>query len=78
MEKNRRELNKNIRAYVKQQQAKGDWSLYLLNLEKKLDWHNMPRDQRDLLFDDGLHLTEPGYKQLGEWVTEGLTKIMKV
>jgi lysophospholipase L1-like esterase len=63
---------------VKQQQAAGNWSVYILDLEKQMNWFAMSDAQRKSLFDDGLHFTEYGYSVLGGYIADGLRKVMKI
>jgi hypothetical protein len=78
VEKVRRELVPKIRAAIAAQQAQGDQSVQLLDLESQLDFSNMGQDQRSKILDDGVHLTEYGYSYLGGLIYNGLVKILKI
>jgi lysophospholipase L1-like esterase len=74
----RLKLNADLKAWVKQQQAAGNWSVYILDLEKQMNWFAMNEAQRKALFDDGLHFTENGYSVLGGYIADGLRKVLKI
>jgi len=78
-EATRRDLVAKIRAYIASQQASGNQSIQLLDLDSQFDWWSMSEGDRAKIFDDGIHYTDYGYQQhLAGLIYTGLVKILKL
>ena len=77
-ERRRQQLNTLIRNYVDQQLAAGDTSIQIISLENELDWKTMTDQRKKRLFDDGLHFTKYGYRELARLMFERLVKVLDV
>ena len=42
-----------------------------------MPYHSLTEDQKDEIWDDGLHFTSKGYERMGELVAERLLEIME-
>lgn len=51
-------------------------SRFVFDLFEKMPYHSMTEDQRDELWDDGLHFTEKGYEVIGGMVAERLIELL--
>jgi len=69
LDKNRNELNQLIKA----DDRKG---VYVFDLHAAMPYHSMGQQERDEIWDDGLHFTPSGYERLGELVAQRLVEII--
>jgi hypothetical protein len=49
---------------------------YIFDLNKKITYHGMEAEEREEIWDDGLHLSEKGYERMGRMVGERLVGIL--
>ncbi|KAL2060197.1 hypothetical protein VTL71DRAFT_9592 [Oculimacula yallundae] len=58
---------------------KGDGreGVYTLDLHALVPYHAMPEDEREEIWDDGLHFTPKGYERVGSLVAERIVEIMR-
>lgn len=47
------------------------------DLRGKMPYHNMEPNQRERLWDDGLHFTEAGYQEMGIMVGEKMIEFIE-
>ncbi|RGB27401.1 SGNH hydrolase-type esterase domain-containing protein [Rhizophagus diaphanus] len=71
-EKRRKEVNELIRNYS----AEND-KIILCDLSKELPINSIPKDQKELYWDDGVHLTVEGYDHMGDIIFEALYSHIK-
>ncbi|CAB5375984.1 unnamed protein product [Rhizophagus irregularis] len=71
-EKRRKEVNELIRNYS----AEND-KIILCDLSKELPINSIPKDQKELYWDDGVHLTVEGYDHMGDIIFEALYSQIK-
>jgi lysophospholipase L1-like esterase len=50
---------------------------FTLDLFEKMPYHSLTKEERQELWDDGLHFTAAGYAKIGSLVAERLIEIMK-
>jgi lysophospholipase L1-like esterase len=50
---------------------------YVLDLKAKMPYHDMEEEERDEIWDDGLHFTANGYERIGWWVGAAVLAILK-
>jgi lysophospholipase L1-like esterase len=77
-EARRQQLNALIRGYAKLQQTVGDKAFHTISLEHELDWRAMTEQRKKRLFEDGLHFTKYGYRELGRLMYESLVKVLEL
>jgi len=63
-------VNEHLKQYCQ------DQSVQLLDLAEKIPNLEMPSNERDTMWDDGLHLTPLGYDRMGEFIYDTLLKIL--
>lgn len=66
----RDELNQSIREEC------DDETIFLFDLNKKIPYHSLPAEERDRIWDDGVHFTPAGYDLMGEYLAERLVQII--
>lgn len=49
----------------------------IFDLRGAMPYHNMDLEKRERLWDDGLHFTEEGYKEIGIMVGEKLIQVIE-
>ena len=49
---------------------------YVCDLHSAIPYHSMSKEEREEIWDDGLHLTEKGYERMGEVVGARLAEIL--
>jgi len=52
-------------------------SRYVLDLKKKMPYHDMDEEEREEIWDDGLHFTQKGYERIGQWVGAAVLAILE-
>ncbi|KAH7128007.1 SGNH hydrolase-type esterase domain-containing protein [Dactylonectria estremocensis] len=70
LETNRHELNQQILTHSHP-------NFYAFDLYSHLPYHSLAEAERDLYWDDGLHLTADGYEWMGEHIANGLIRILQ-
>ncbi|GBB99700.1 hypothetical protein RclHR1_00360049 [Rhizophagus clarus] len=71
-EEKRKEVNELIRNY-----SETNDKIILCDLSKELPFNSIPEDQRNLYWDDGVHLTVEGYDHMGDIIFEVLYNQIK-
>lgn len=73
IDKKREVFNEMIRDYVRNHNAQE--RVYLVDLDKAIQYHSMKdTNERDLIWDDGVHLTPAGYDQMAVEIFEVIRK----
>lgn len=73
IDKEREVLNEMIRNYVTNHNAQE--RVYLVDLDKAIQYHSMKdTNERDVIWDDGVHLTPAGYDQMAVEIFEVMKK----
>ncbi|KAM5344487.1 hypothetical protein ACJ41O_013023 [Fusarium nematophilum] len=70
LELNRLELNQNILGHSQP-------DVYAFDLYSHLPYHSLAKTDRDLYWDDGLHLTADGYEWMGKHIANGLIHVLQ-
>ncbi|KAG9243385.1 putative GDSL-like lipase/acylhydrolase [Calycina marina] len=55
----------------------GRRNVYKLDLHAAIPYHAMDKEEREKIWDDGLHLTPEGYERMGKVVAERLVELIK-
>jgi lysophospholipase L1-like esterase len=59
------------------QEANGVDCRFLFDLKEKIPYHSMGKEEREEIWDDGLHFTAKGYERMGRMVGEKVLEILK-
>jgi hypothetical protein len=50
---------------------------YVFDLKAHIPYHSLTEDQRDDLWDDGLHMTPAGYNRMGQHIADALIRLIQ-
>jgi hypothetical protein len=50
---------------------------YIFDLHQRIKYHEMEEAEREIIWDDGLHLTEEGYERMGLLIGRRLLGILE-